>query len=379
MKITGIKTYIVPSEVSRDDWCKGHTFLLAKVETDAGIEGWGESYALHDREQCTAQLIHKLARYVEGMDPFRIKYFTTLAYKNFAESQGGMDFFSAVSGIEIALWDIVGKALNAPVHKMLGGPCRNRIKVYANCWSHEARTAEQLANYAAGQVALGFKAVKIYPFLYTDDVEVGIARLNAVREAIGDDMEIFVDAWRVADITNIGKVADALRKCGVKWFEDPIALDNIELLADIRQMARLPIVTGETLCTKQEFLPLLEKRAVDVLNPDITCCGILEIKEIAAMAEPHFASVAIHNYNSMAVGLAASLQVAAVISNFVAVEYFQRFDKASELFSSHSYNVDDDGCIALGDEPGLGVSIDEDVLQGFDYSPEIFRQWPAEI
>ncbi len=236
-----------------------------------------------------------------------------------------------------------------------------------------------MATYALKQVALGFKAVKIYPFLYSDDVDEGIARLRTVREALGSNIDILVDAWRVADIANIAKISQALQQYDVTWFEDPIAIDNIELLADIRRMAGLPIVTGETICTKREFRPLLENRAADILNPDIACCGILEIKEIAAMAEPYYTKVAIHNYNSMAIGLAASLQVAAVMPNFARVEYFDRFRKPSELFSSHSYDVADDGCIALGEEPGLGVSIDETVLLSFDDKPGPIRQWPEEI
>ena len=379
MQITAVKTYIVPPEVSTDDWCLGKAWVLVKVETDSGISGWGEVYAPHDREQSSAQLVRELARYVEGMDPFRIKYFTTLAYEHFAECQGGISLFSAVSGIEIALWDIVGKALNVPVHQLLGGHCRDRISVYANCWSHQVRSAEQLADYAVQQVSLGFKAVKIYPFLYTRDVDEGIARLNAVREALGGTVDILVDAWRVADIGNISKVSDALRKCGVQWFEDPIALDNIELLADIRRMARLPIVAGETICTKREFRLLLEKQAVDILNPDIACCGILEIKEIAAMAEPYFVKVALHNYNSMSIGLAASMQVAAIIPNFARVEYFSRFAAPSRRFASHSYALEEDGCIALGNEPGLGVVIDEAALQKLDYRTGPLRKWPDNI
>ncbi|MCP5088710.1 MAG: mandelate racemase/muconate lactonizing enzyme family protein [Rhodobacteraceae bacterium] len=379
MKITAVRTFIVPAQITSDEWCRGKAWILTKVETDAGITGWGEAYALHDRERSTAMLVDELARYVEGMDPFRIKYFTTVAYQHFSEFQGGIDFFAAVSGIEIALWDIVGKALGVPVHKLIGGPCRDRISVYANCWSDRARSADELASYAASQVALGFKKVKIYPFLYSDNVDQGITRLEAVREALGGGIDILVDAWRVADIASIDKMSDALRRCGVQWFEDPIAPDNIELLAEIRQITRLPIVTGESLCAKREFKPVLESHAADVLNPDITCCGILEIKEIAAMAEPYGAGVAIHNYNTMAVGLAASLQVASVMPNFLCVEFFNRFVEPSKLFSSHSYTLGDDGCIALGHEPGLGVSIDEMALQSFEFEPGPARQWPPEI
>ncbi len=379
MKITDVRTFIVPAQITGDAWCMGKAWILVKVETDAGVTGWGEAHALHDREQSTALLVQELARYVDGMDPFRIKYFTTMAYEHFSEFQGGINFFAAVSGIEIALWDIVGKALGVPIHKLIGGPCRDRINVYANCWSHRARSANELASYATAQVALGFRAVKIYPFLYSDNIDDGIARLVAVREALGGDIDILVDAWRVGDISSIGKVSDALRRCGVEWFEDPIVPDNTKLLAEIRQIARLPIVTGESFCTKREFKPLLEQRAVDILNPDITCCGILEIKEIAAMAEPYGTSVAIHNYNTMAIGLAAGLQVASVIPKFARVEIFNRFVEPSMLFSGHSYQVVDDGCIALGYEPGLGVSIDESVLQSFKYEPGPVRQWPHEI
>ncbi len=379
MKITSVETFIVPSHVTDDEWCRGKAWIMVKVKTDCGIIGWGEAYVLHDCEHSTVQLIHQLARYIDGMDPFRIKYFTTLAYKHFSEFYGGIEFFSAMSGIEIALWDIVGKALEVPVHNLLGGACRNRIRVYANCWSHKERSAEQIATYALQQVALGFKAVKIYPFLYSNDIDEGIARLGAVREALGSDIDILVDAWRVADLANIEKISQALHQYGVTWFEDPIAIDNIELLSDIRRMVRLPIVTGETICTKKEFRPLLEKHAADILNPDITCCGILEIKEIAAMAEPYYARVAVHNYNSMAVGLAASLQAAAVIPNFAYVEYFNRFLKPSRLFSTHSFDVADDGCIMLGKEPGLGVSIDETALSNFEDKPGPIRQWPREI
>ena len=378
MKITSVHSYTVPASVTGDDWCRGKAWVLIKVETDAGIIGWGEAYTLHDRERSTAALVEEQARYVIGLDPFRIKYFTTMAYEHFAEFQGGVGLFSAISGIEIALWDIVGKALDTPVHKLLGGPCRDRIAVYANCWSHRARSADELAGYAAGQVALGFKAVKVYPFLYSDSIDEGIARLKAVHEAVGGDIDILVDAWRVADIASIGRISDALRQCGVAWFEDPIAPDNPELLAAIRHAAQLPIVTGESLCTRQQFKPLLDQRAVDILNPDITCCGILEIRDIAAMAEPYGAKLAIHNYNTMAIGLAASLHVAAVIRNFVTVEFFNRFVAPSQLFAAHSYELGEDGCIGLGDAPGLGVSIDETALREFEFEPAPLREWPRD-
>jgi galactonate dehydratase len=368
MKITAIKPYIVPPPVSTDAWCIGKAWILVKVETDSGITGWGESYALEDREQYTAQLVLELAKLIEGMDSFSIKRFTIMANEYFSDSQG-VELSSAIAGIEIALWDIVGKALDVPVHRLLGGPCRDRISVYANCWNHEVRSAEQLADYAQEQVAHGFKAVKIYPFLYSDDVDVGIARLQRVREAVGDEVDVLVDTWFQANLRDIGKISDALHKYSVEWFEDPIAPENITQLAEIRQIAGLQIVSGETLYTKQGFRSLLENKAADILNPDIACCGILKINEVAAMAEPYNRKLALHNYNSMSIALAAALQVAALVPNFTSVEYFPRFDEPSSLFADHPYRLNNDGCIALSDEPGLGITIDEEALQKIAQDP----------
>ncbi len=375
MKIIAVKTFIVPSRVSHTEWCKGKAWLLVKLETDAGIDGWGEAYVPHDCERSVATMVQELARYVEGIDPFQIKYFTTMAYECFSEMQGGIHFSSAVSGIEIAMWDIVGKALETPVHKLLGGPCRHRIAVYANCWSHEQRSADQIADYAMRHVERGFKAVKIYPFLYSDSVNDGIERLSAVRAALGPDISVLVDAWRVAGQGDLTVITEALRDNAVEWFEDPVAPENLDVLADIRRSSGLPIVTGETFYSKREFCNLLEKRAADILNPDITCCGILAIKEIAAMAEPYLARVAVHNYNTMTVGLAASMQVAAVIPNFVTVEHFPRFEAGSNRFSCFPCEIDEDGCMPLSKEPGLGVTVDEALLESFEYEPSPLRQW----
>ncbi len=362
MKVTGVRTYLAPAALSGDDWCRGRDFVLVKVETDAGIDGWGEACSgLHECEPDLVRMIGQIGAHADGLDPFRIKYFTSTARENFAGTRRGASFHAALSGIEIALWDIVGKALGAPVHRLLGGPVRDRVSVYANCWSDVQRSAEELAAYAEGQVEKGFRAVKIYPFLYSGDIAEGAHRLAAVRETLGPDIEILVDAWMRMDGRDTVAVADILRRYGVRWVEDPISPENnVAALAEIRRLARLPIVSGETLSTKHAFRPLLEQGAADILHPDITRCGgLLELKEIADMADLFSARVAIHNYNSMGVGLAASLQVAALIPNLVKVEHFPRFVAPSRLFSCHRYAIGEDGRIGLTNEPGLGVEVDE--------------------
>ncbi len=374
MKITAVKTYIVPSEISVTSWGRGAAWVLVKLETDAGIVGWGQAYTSHEREYAMTMEVKKLSRTMDGMDPFCIKHFVTTAHDSIRDPQDGIEISSAAAGIEIALWDIVGKALETPVHRLLGGPCRDRIDVYANCWSDETRSPDQLASFAAQQVETGFRAVKLYPFLYGNSVEDGIACLRAVRDAVGPDVSIFVDMWDRMREEDLPRIIDALHAHEVPWFEDPADANDVDSLARIRSQSNLPVVTGETLYSKQEFLRLLDHKAADILNPDITHCGILGTKEIAAIAEPYSATVSVHNNNTMTIGLAAAMQAAAVIPNFALVEHFPRFVEGSNRFSSFPCELDEDGCIPLSHEPGIGLEVDEAAVAAMEYKPVLDDQ-----
>ena len=369
MKITAVKTFIVPPEVSVTPWGRGNAWVLIKLETDGGVDGWGQAYAFHGRDNLTALAVQNLWRHIDGMDPFCIRHFMSMAYEDVVDTQDGIEFSSAAAGIEIALWDIVGKALGSPVHRLLGGPCRDRIGVYANCWSHEARSPDQIAAFAAAHVERGFRAVKIYPFLYVDAVEDGIKCLGAVRDALGPDVSILVDMWERMRPADLSLIVDALQAHAVTWFEDPASPNDPDSLARIRAVSGLEVVSGETFYSKQQFLGLLENKAADILNPDITCCGILGIKEIAVIAEAYSSKVAIHNNNTTTIGLAASMQTAALIPNLALVEYFPRFESGSNTFSRYPFNIDEDGCIALSEEAGLGVVVDEVALAGMEFEP----------
>lgn len=374
MKITAVKTYIVPSEISATSWGRGAAWVLVKLETDAGIVGWGQAYTFHEREYAMAMEVKKLSCTMDGMDPFRIKRFVTTAHDSIRDPQDGIEISSAAAGIEIALWDIVGKALETPVHRLLGGPCRDRIDVYANCWSDEPRSPDQLASFAAQQVKTGFRAVKLYPFLYGNSVEDGIACMRAVRDAVGPDVSIFIDMWERMREEDLPRIIDALLAHEVPWFEDPANANDVDSLARIRSQSNLPIVSGETLYSKQEFLRLLDHKAADILNPDITHCGILGTKEIAVIAEPYSATVSVHNNNTMTIGLAAAMQAAAVIPNFALVEHFPRFVEGSNRFSSFPCELDEDGCIPLSHEPGIGVEVDEAAVAAMEYKPVLDDQ-----
>ena len=156
MRVTDVKTFIVHpgSGLYKKDW------LFVKVETDEGIHGWGECYTQPDREQTIESFVRAMARYLIGRDPFNIKHFTQVMYLDFVGKRGAMDFFSALSGLEQAMWDIVGKATAQPVHRLLGGACRDRIRVYANGWAHGDDPPEVVAERALALVDRGFRAMK---------------------------------------------------------------------------------------------------------------------------------------------------------------------------------------------------------------------------
>ena len=367
MKITKIKTFIVHPGV-------GKNWLFVKVETDEGIHGWGEAYTQADRDTVIEAHIHKMTRYLLGWNPFEIKRFTHMAYEDWATKRGGMDFFCAVSGIEQALWDIVGKTLNQPVYNLLGGPCRDRIRVYANGWTARAKTPQELGDRARDVVKKGFTALKFDPFsgpwrLYiTREEELqAIENLKTVREAVGPDVDILVEVHRRLAPMHAIRVAHAMEAYRPFWYEEPVPRENLEALAEVRRGINIPVVTGECIYTKAGFRKVFEKRAADIINPDVcNTGGILELKEIAAMAEPHYVAVSPHNYNSTTIGLAASVQAAAVMTNFLILEYFVSFEAMGFEVAVEPLRVEK-GVIRLPKTPGLGVELKEKALAQYQY------------
>jgi galactonate dehydratase len=196
LKIISVKSFLFhPGE--QKHW------LFVKIETDENITGWGECYTHLDRDRNIVQFIDELERYIIGRDPFNIKSFTYFAYVDFAKKRGSLDFFSAVSGIEMAMWDIVGKALQTPVYRLLGGAYKEKLRVYVNGWESGIRDLKDLGDRAVQAVKRGFSALKLDPmpdvwsmFLSREDIKYTIDRVRAVREAVGPDIDLLVDAHR---------------------------------------------------------------------------------------------------------------------------------------------------------------------------------------
>ena len=262
---------------------------------------------------------------------------------------------------------------------------RDKIRVYANGWSGGNPTPESLAERASEVIEAGFTALKFDPipgrwrtYVGKEVEDAAVENVRAVREAVGPDVDILVEMHRRLAPMHAVRIAREIEQYRPFWYEEPILAENIPALASVRQKINIPVVTGEELYTKFEFREVFERQAADILNPDVcNVGGILELKEIAAMAEPYFVVISPHNFNSTTVGLAATIQVSAAIPNFLITEYFVNLEELGNDIAKTPFQVQN-GYIQLPDTPGLGINLDEERLSAYPYQPFPPRS-PAQI
>ncbi len=362
MKITAVKSYAV-----HPGWRKNLIFV--KVETDAGIHGWGEAYSQYDRDTAVMAQLNALGPYMTGRSPFDIKHFTQFAFDDYAARRGSVELFCAVSGIEQAMWDIVGKAAKQPVYNLLGGKYRDKIRVYANGWSYGMKEPDDYARAAEKVVKQGFTAMKFDPlpapwrtWIPKEHERRAVRVVKAIRDAVGPDVDLLIEQHRRLAPMHAIRLDKQLAEFDLYWMEESCQAEFPEELALIRREIGVPMVIGEATYTKTGFRPLLEKRSADILNPDVACVGgILELKEIAAMAEPFLVAVSPHNYNSTLVALASTVHASATMPNFIITEYFLPFVDFCDKISPNQLKPKN-GYIELPTAPGLGVDVDEAAL-----------------
>ncbi len=366
MKIVSVRCFPV------DPGFRGRTWLFVKVCTDAGVHGWGEAYTLRGRDSAIVGQIAELGEACVGRSPFDIKHFLQTVHDDFGQRRSSFDLYCAQSAIEQALWDIIGKACGQPVHNLLGGKCREKIRVYANGWSDQCTQPPEYAEAAVSVVARGFSAIKLSPLPGAWRTHVPrqherhvVAVVEAVRNAVGPEVDILLDMLRRLSPGSARRVGNALEPYDLYWYEEPCAAENVDAIAEVRRQVPIPVVTGETLYGKAAFVPVLEKRAADILNPDVcNVGGILELKEIAAMAEPYFVAVSPHNFNSTTVALNATVHAGAVMPNFTLTEYYLPFAEfAANICPAQLLPTN--GWIDLPGSPGLGIDLDEAVLERY--------------
>ena len=241
-------------------------------------------------------------------------------------------FSTALSGLDLAIWDLKGKALGVPVYELLGGPFMDRIRVYANGWYTNPGTPEQNAEEAKAVVAKGYTAMKFDPFgqhnyytLSSSEAQLAVDRVAAVREAVGPDVDILVEVHAKFNVATAVMVGKRLEEYRPFWFEEPVSYENVSEMAQVRSRVNIPIATGERLYLKFPFYELVSADAVDILQPDIcNAGGITELKKIAAIAESRHVLMAPHNTNSP-VGTAASFHLVASLPNLLIQEYHAEF------------------------------------------------------
>ncbi|MBI5305472.1 MAG: mandelate racemase/muconate lactonizing enzyme family protein [Chloroflexi bacterium] len=344
---------------------------FVKVETDEGLVGVGEARVLNRTDAVLGYLSEAVPRYVLGSDPFEIERLVGRMYRDDFERAGAV-VMTGIALIEMACWDLIGKALNQPVYRLLGGAVRDKMKAYANGWYTVERTPAEFHAAAKRAVAKGYHALKFDPFgagwyeLERADKLAAIALVEAVREAIGPDVEILIEMHGRFNPTTAIEMARALAPFQPSWFEEPVPPENLGALkkvADAIAALGIPIATGERLHTLYEYRELFELQAADIIQPDITHLGGLSnTKKLAAWAEVYYVLVAPHNVGGP-VSTAAALHLAACTPNFKIQEHFNDF--AEEYVKAAAPGVPEvvDGYFALPQGPGLGVTLDEDVIR----------------
>jgi galactonate dehydratase len=343
IKITKLETFLV----------KPRTLFL-KVHTEPGIIGLGEPITEGKAATCAAA-VKELESYLIGRDARHIIHHWQAIYRH-AFSRNGPILCSALSGIDMALWDIKGKALGVPVYELLGGPTRDRIRVYAGAGSLESIQAAKKEGYTAFKTGV---AKKRPARIVENPAFIGhfTERFAALREAAGPECDLAIDFHGAVPPATAKLLIKALEPYQPMFVEEPINCENHDVMAEIARGTFLPIATGERIFTKWGFRRVLEKQAASILQPDVSHAGgITEVRLIAAMAEAYYAGIAPHS----AVGpinIAAMLQIAASIPNFLIGECRQ----LGEGYLKKPFKVEN-GYVALPTEPGLGIELDEDGL-----------------
>jgi galactonate dehydratase len=357
MKITKLTTFVVPPR-----------WLFLKVETDAGIIGWGEP-VVEGRAETVAACVAELADTLIGKDPSAIEDHWTVLYRG-GFYRGGAIHMSALAGIDQALWDIKGKVLNQPVHALLGGPVRQKMRVYS--WIGGDRPADIVAGVKE-VAAKGFTAIKMLAteeMAYLDSnakIDAVIARVAALREAMGPDFGIAVDFHGRLHRAMAKVLAKELDPYKLMFIEEPVLSEHTEALREIANHTSTPIALGERLYSRWDFKKILSDGVVDIIQPDPSHAGgITETKKIAAMAEAYDVGVALHCPLGP-IALAACLQLDAVCHNAVIQEqslgiHYNKTNDLLDYVSNPGVFAHADGHVAIPDGPGLGIAINEDAV-----------------
>lgn len=361
MKITEIRTTIM--------WAGLRNWVIVKVLTDSDIYGWGEA-TLEGKEETVCMAVKQLGQTLIGEDPLASEHHWQVTYRH-GFWRGGVVLNSALAGLDQALWDIRGKAWGVPVYKLLGGPTRNRIRLYTHVGIYQPQL---MVEDALRDVEDGFTAMKTGAWagdsLLPEHERIAAfsERIGLLRKSIGPNVDIMVDDHGRGRSTSAVRLITALEPYRLLFFEEPCQPDDIESLVRVRAAnLTTDLATGERLYSKWDYLPLLEKRLVDVIQPDLCHAGgITECKKIAALAEAYYVQLAPHNPQGP-LSTAAAAHLALAIPNFLILEYVRQEPYRDQAMQEAW--VVEQGHLLVPDRPGLGVEMKEEVILANPYHP----------
>lgn len=372
MKISNVRIYRIEGGGLRP--------VLVEIETDEGVSGFGEAGVAYGYgAPAVAGMLEDMALRLTGRNPLEIRRIWQDLYDHSFWAKGGSAIaFAAISGIELALWDIKGKAAGLPVHELLGGAMRTDVKLYANGWNHEYDDVINWAKAAARPLADGYRALKAYPFAYElpdgtfrhvsarmlDDgrFRQAIERVKALRAETGPDIELMLDLSGGLCDDQLLRFLDVCRDLDISWIEEPVEPANLAGLRRVSEKSNIPIALGERVYGRGGFRNVLDTGAVSIVMPDIANCGgMLEAVQIAGMAETYNVRVSPHNCAS-SLCTAASLSLCAAIPNAMSLEIYPYFSDSNTyvqvLENPPEQVIGRDGKLKPSYAPGLGAIID---------------------
>lgn len=374
MKVTDVKTFV--TDCFRTNW------VFVKVYTDEGIDGVGEA-TLEYKEKALLGAVEHIKEYLVGKDPHDIERHWHTVYRD-AYWRGGAVLMSALSAVECALWDILGKSLGVPVYQLLGGKVREKVRIYVNGWFAGAKEPEEFGKKASEAVARGVTAMKWDPFgksyleISNRELDKALRCVDEVRRAVGSEADLLIEGHGRFNLPTAVKIAKELEPFKPMFFEEPVPPDNLDALREVKERSPVSVSAGERLYTRWDYRKMFDLMAADYIQPDVSHAGgIMELKKIAAEAECRYMAFAPHN-PSGPVANAATLQLAACCENFTILEIMYsdvvyRKEVTDEKLIYH------DGYLEIPDKPGLGIEINEDECAKHPYAPHTLRHYTGAL
>jgi len=385
MKITDVQACVLGRQ---EPYSGGSVWTFVRIFTDEGIVGTGEcnSGGPGFSGFATKEMILAVKPLLVGQDPFNINMlYEKLRRLGRYGGSSAAPFIFALTGIDNALYDIVGKALGVPVYKLLGGKFRDKIRLYADCHAGEADDAEAYADKALEVIGQGFSAVKfdvdgtgtgkLDPYNWTvgaKEMTHIIDLIEGIREAIGFEIDLAIDCHGQFDVPSAITLAKAVEPLRLLWLEEPVPAENMDALAQVKATSSTVICSGENQYTRFEFLELFRKKAVDIIMPDLAKAGgIAEGKRIADIADAHYIPIAPHNVSSP-LGMMASCHVMASVPNFLVLElhalnipWWNEFCVSDEPFVQN-------GFMTVSEKPGIGVELNDDFAKSLIWEGDVY-------